>query len=392
MRTLLTHLWQHALRHPHARPLFPTWQAVVEFALVIAGLAWGSHWLSERGVFRLTEAQVQAALDIAQHARPAPLVEEIVVVRITKEDLTRHFGDQITAENLFPVLTMLDALKARTVVVDIDTSGPGFRNMEVPPLPHARVVWAHGVAEAAWNKPQGRRQYVLYPILGGGREMKMVWSGVAVLEGSGDGMVDQYPRCVETTKAVSVPTLHWAAVAAYRGEEASTLCADAGSTRPASGHADVTRINQLHNRYTFKQVPLAVVPHARGEDTVVRDRLVVLGGEFSRADQHRTPLGPKWGWQLQAAAMAATLEELQHGGHTVPAWWPLLVIELVLGLAIRWMHHKLRRWVAFCGTLGVLSVVVLYTAVLAAQWSGFRMALVPFLIGIWFHQLVEGGE
>ncbi len=369
--------------------MFPTWWALPKFLLVILVLAWVSHWLSERGVFRLTEAQVQAALDVAQHARPAPLVPEIVVVPITADDLRQHFGDQITAENLFPVLTTLDALHARTVVVDLDTSGPGFRNKEVPPLSHARVVWAHG-AEAVWNTPQGRWQYASYPALGGGREM--AWSGVAVLEGSDDGIVDQYPRCVETTQAVPVPTLHWAAVAAYRSELASTLCAAAHGASPVSGHADVTRLNQLHNRYTFKQMPLAVLQQARGTDAVVRDRLVLLGGMFSRADRHRTPLGTKWGWELQAAAMAATLEELQHGDHAVPAWWPLLLIELALGLAIHWMHHKLRRWVAFWGTLGVLSVVVLYAAVLAAQWSGFRMALVPFLIGIWLHQLVESGE
>ncbi len=144
MRPRLTSLWQHWLRHPHARPLFPTCWSFLKFALVFFALAWVSHWLSERGVFRLTEAQVQAALDIAQHARPAPLVPEIVVVPITKEDLSQYFGDQITAENLLPVLTMLDVLQARTVVVDLDTSGPGFRNKAVPPLSHALVVWAHG--------------------------------------------------------------------------------------------------------------------------------------------------------------------------------------------------------------------------------------------------------
>jgi len=410
MATPPKYFWLYILFRSHAEPLFKTWWEVMRFVVVLAGLAWGSHWLSERGVLHLTEAQLQAALDIVQRERPASLVEEIVVVPITEDDLTVRFGDQVTADKLFPVLTQLDALGARTVVVDIDTSGPGFRNEDVPHLHHARVVWAHGAEAVHWNQQKERWQYRVYPAVGG---RQMAWSGVAVLEGSGDGIVNRYPHCVETDAAVFVPTLHWAAVAAYRGQSANTLCENVGA-RTIPGHDEVIRINQLHNRYAFKEVPLAVVEHASGEDPVVRDRLLVLGGKYSRADRHRTPFGPKWGWELQAAAMAATLEDVKHareGEHareTEPAWWPrqliefllglvirwwpLLLIEFLLGLVIRWMHQKLRWWLAVGGTLFVLSVVVLYAAELAAQWSGFRMALVPFLIGIWLHQLVERGE
>jgi hypothetical protein len=156
-----------------------------------------------------------------------------------------RFQDQITAKDLFPVLTQLEALGARAVVVDIDTSGPGFREENVPAL--RKVVWAHRAEAMHWNHQKGRWQYQVYPALKG-RETP--WSGIAVLEGSGDGIVDRYPRCVETTNAVEVPTLHWAAVAAYRDEEFIKLCTE-GSTSLMSGHAEVTRINRLHNRYAL---------------------------------------------------------------------------------------------------------------------------------------------
>lgn len=389
----LKHYWRHYLRHAHARPFFANKRDFGSFVLVLLIVAWLAHWLAERGIFRMTEAQLQAALDIATLDNPAQLVKEIVVVPIQDTDLATRFDGQITAKNLYPFITKLDALGARTVVIDIDTSGPGFREHPLPTLHHATIVWAHGVEASHWNAQSARWQYEERPALEG---KEVQHSGVAILEGSGDGIVDRYPHCLETKASVPVPALHWAAVAAYRQQEASTLCAGLEKNR-SLGHEEVTRINQLHNRYTFNQIALEVLERADGStNSVVQDRLVVIGGMFSRADRHRTPFGPKWGWELQAAAMAATLEDLQQDHPVVASGFrpllELLGLELLLALVIHWMHRKLRHWLALIGTLAMLGLVFFFAAALAAWWSGFRIALLPFLIGMWLHQLIANGE
>jgi hypothetical protein len=113
----------------------------------------------------------------------------------------------------------------------------------------------------------------------------------------------------------------------------------------------------------------------------------VPGGKFS--DIHSTPFGPRLGIELTASAV-----ETELGVKTGPSYvhgWSQLVAKILLALGIAWLNSRLMPIWAAMGTMMLMALVFVLSFV-GIYYGLFRMEFLPFIIGIWIEQLIEGSE
>jgi hypothetical protein len=340
--------------------------------------------LTRTEMFREFEA---AARDAQARLLPPRESDRLVIVEIDDRDYEELFGG---VSPLAPAVVrrVLDAILAggpRAVGVDLETSHPMYRELELPET-GPPVVWARDAASCDELSPDAApaadcHHGDLVPLdYLGGREGP--WYGLVAFTPDHGGTIRRYQRTVETTRG---PMLSFpAALARAVGHRAR---GDAGhDTRLLSieyRRGEPIRVNP-RNILAWAADPASDY-RTRGP---LRDRIVLFGGHYRAArDAHPTPLGVLPGVEILAQALET---ELDDRGRAPPSPAILLLLQTVTALLLVALFVRFSFSLAFLLSLLGLPVLALLGGWLATgvAFTGFAYFL-PLLIVILIHILYE---
>jgi hypothetical protein len=317
-----------------------------------------------------TGAAHRIAADLEATLAPAvPPRLRTVLVSIGADDYQRLFGgtSPLDPKPLQRLVSRIMAGGPAVLGVDLDTSAPPFASVPraIDGVALGRIVWARDIAQAnavdALPTPR--------PFLGGAGLADALRSGLAVsvVDGSA-GTVRWWRRSVATTQG-DLPSL------------AAELTRGDGQTRVGGG--DPSALRSIRFAPTERlELPASVVL-ADGFDwrDRIRDRVVLLGGRYDRADVHPTTLGLMSGLEI----LANTVETERTGrAYQRPHVASIVLIGLLdLALAIV-LFERLRVAVAapvaiVCG-LGVAASLAATGAFEA--WPYAVLAALAAVIGV----------
>ena len=367
------------LKHP--KELF-------RFVLEVVALILVSGWLGHNF---LLEPPAKWYHDF-QLRRRTKIQERITrIVRIDSKDHEDLFGGNspLSGPRLVQAACALVSRGAAVVVVDLDTSSAhafpaGFR-LPQSPVP---IVWA---VEATWDgddRKAGARKSE--PVLGGRLAAQPPY-GIADMPTDFDG-VTRFWRRFDNIGGYPRPTLGWAAIQQYCRAARNECPKEEGHShdRPVPFTMDVQfqdiRLSE------FLAGPPAGFPAScpsLSPDPRLKDRIVLLGGTYSRTDLHETPWGPRYGVELMAMAIEQVFDPVPM--HEVAEYF-LIGLEIVLGFLVAAIHHWIRPVSATVFTLILLPLGVIVSAEMMFLLGDVEVGVVPFIVAMLIHQLVGSAE
>ena len=230
------------------------------------------------------------------------------------------------------------------------------------------------------------------PVLGGHYEPTY---GIAAMPAGFDGRIREWARFV-AIDGVPRPTLIWSAIREYCSTPGRPGCPHAtelNSVRDApftfSRDVDFQTLNLSEFLTDDSAQSKAESCSATLPDPRFENRIVLLGGFYSREDLHDTPWGKRTGVELLAMAIEQELQPQPLHHLALPFKWG---IKALIAFGIAFMYHRLRPVPAVLSTLCVLPALILISGYLAFYLGDSDLAVVPFLVGILIEQLVTGTE
>lgn len=347
------------------------WRRFVKELPIIGVAILLTFFFSSGGLLRKFET---TALDVMMRLRHRRSFSEVAVVRITDEVYQNHFGGQspLDPAKLQGLIEAIALGRPKLIAVAIDTSAPAFKAMQIPLGP--QIVWAR---DGVYSNIENR--FRLFDVLGG-REPQPP-AGVVVLMKDDDGVVRRYTRLCRTDKGV-VPSLPWAVVKQLSD----------GRTKALKESDEELLVEYVRsNRVNFPAD--VILDHAADEgyqtDGPLKDKIVILGGDYAAQDEHDTPLG----WSLGSEVLAQMIEtELQGGGRSPASTPAILLLEVVDGFILLVLFRVLSWGKALLVGAFALPLLALLCSLVAfwslAHWAYF----VPILLLVFFHQLYERGK
>lgn len=131
--------------------------------------------------------------------------------------------------------------------------------------------------------------------------------------------------------------------------------------------------------------------HEEGYRTegVLKDKIVILGGDYAAQDEHDTPTG----WALGAEVLAQMIETELEGGGTRPASPVVIfILEVLDGFIVFVLFRILGLRKALLVSALTLPLLALLCSLIAfwslAHWAYF----VPILLLVFLHQIYERGK
>lgn len=269
-----------------------------------------TFFLSRSGLFRQLETY---ALDTQARLHETAEDTDVVVVRIDDEDYAKLFHQKspLDHNNLLKIIKSVAAGKPRVIGIDIETTAPQFQ--ELKPEPNwPVVVWARN---GVFSQRDGK--YHLFQLLGG-QEANAV-SGIVVMQLDPDGAIRRYPRVCETDHG-PVDSFVWAVAKQYDP-------ANMSRHKPTEEGLFINFAGDSEGRHRLHFTASRILELADGpgwqSDSPIKDKIVLIGGGYSAADEHDTPLG----WMLGVEVLANAVETELHGGGLPPPS-PILVTAL----------------------------------------------------------------
>jgi len=362
-----------------------------KFLVTLAALLLGTDWLGHRWLFeRTTLAGTDVLLGVTK-PRPA---EHCRLVTINELEFNRYLGEWLQPEKLTEVLRAILAYEPKVLVVDIDTSAPRFRKLEVP-ASKSRIVWARVSRQELTSTGGAKRSYIWKAgeVLGN-RPSPPEYVGSPLFPQDPDGTVRSFQRVVSID--ANAESLHCAILRAYCDAQMKQACAVVQPGRGSepggrdAADAEAARVRPFQADWEFPAIPLSDLMPQGGSAKPHPGELgdvVLLGATFS--DIHPTSFGPKLGIELLASAVET---ELAGESRPWPVYgWSRWLVKILLALAVVWLNTRLMPMWAAGGTL-VLLALVFVASFLGIYYGLFRMEFLPFMLGIWIEQLVEGSE
>lgn len=363
---------------------------------VILAIAAATFFLGHGGWLRGFET---GALDTMLRLKTPRRVPEIVIVGITEKDYREifHARSPLALEPLQRVIAAIAAGKPKVIAIDLDTSSAEFASLVVGSS--ASIVWAQDAIRA-----EDGGVFEPVPVLGG-REPAPV-TGLALLPLDADGLVRRYRSSFETASGPK-PALPEAVIRVWRRAPAGTPAHHEASRGEAhhepeaheaaaehhegGAHHDLF-LNFAGDRFSFPRMTASDLLQASAgaawsESGPLAGKIVVLGGLYRAArDEYPTPLGSMAGSEVMAHAIAS---ELRGAGVRHASEVLMVILEILGGIALVVIHHRLEMRTAMFVTLLAIPVFALVSSFLAfsslALWANF----VPLLLGVLIHQLYD---
>lgn len=328
---------------------------------------------SNLGLLRKLET---TALDTTMRLRRSRTNSQVAIVRITDSEYKDKdlFGGKSPLDpgKLAGILHAIADGKPKLIAVDIDTSSPEFQKIQLPDKP--TIVWARNGVYS-----QIKRKFYLFDVLGGREPIPP--AGVVLLEQDDDGAIRRYTRLCKTNEGL-MPSLPWAVIKEIRDERTRGLTESEDAL--IADFAGSKRVN-----LTAQQVLDLDKTEGYKDDGILKDQIVLVGGDYAVQDEHDTPVG----WMLGVEALARMIEtELEGGGLRPANTFTLLLLEILDGFVLLVLFRILSLGKALAAALVALPVLSLLCS-LAAFWSLARWAyFVPILILVFLHQAYQQGK
>jgi len=357
---------------------------------VLVPLLLFTNWLGHRWLFERAALTGSDILISVTKSRPAQYCR---LITIDEREFEAYLGEWIQPEKLTTVLNAIMAYEPKVLAVDIDTSAPRFAGMKVPEG-NSKIVWARVSHPEEKYEPGARKRSYAWKAgaVLGNRPDQPEYVGSPLLPQDPDWTVRGFQRLVPTNARTE--SLHWAILRAYCDSGAQGACEVIRNNTPNQAsdkhdQAEEARVREFRSDWDFLAAPLSDVMNEGGTAKPRPGELgdiVLLGAKFS--DVHPTPFGPRLGIELVGSAVES---ELAGDSDVRVHEWSRWALKVLLALIIAWLNSRLMpRW-ATLGTL-LLLFVVFFASFLGIYYSIFKMDFLPFMIGIWIEQLIEGSE
>jgi CHASE2 domain-containing sensor protein len=303
--------------------------------------------------------------------------DAVRIVRITDEDYRDLFQGRspLAPEPLRRLISAIARGDPTVIAVDIDTSDPAFRSFAAeegwPPVVWARALECSG--EASLDCPEQGR--TLLDFAGSASPGGGALHGVVTLQTDPQGLIRRYRRWIGAGD-----TVHPALATAIRA--AAGMGVDtARDDRDFFIHYRPWPPGALHDASSVIE---ASGQPGFGETGFLKDRIVVLGGDYRAArDRYATPLGEMPGVVILSQTLLTEME----GRLTRPLSPGVLGAALLLnGLALLGLFQVVSFQRAFLAAL--LSIPVL-AGVTSLAVEGELFTLWPYLVPLLVAVLVQ---
>ena len=310
---------------------------------------------------------------------------DIAIVEISNAEYNDFFDGRspLKPTKLQDLVGAIAKSGPRVIAVDIDTSHPDFRDLQLDKRWRFPIIWERdtlNVAETGKIEPTD--------ILGGQDPRLNSSAGIPLLlDDPEDKVTRLYTRCINIGGHLE-PSFTFAAAEAYRS-------GSSGVNDPAT--AEPCGKNGFHSEqeffidwwprsaWTVKAAGDVLVRSASEKDGVqplscsdvgvpVRElcgRLVLLGGTYLDVDRHFTPLGKEAGLFVLANSIQTDLDS------PVRAYWKpgLLALQVIAGTALFLILHLCNfslRKLLLCGSLVAVVLALGFGAVTVLLFRAFR--------------------
>jgi len=340
----------------------------VPFFLISAVL---TFLLSQAGTFTKLES---TTLDLQMRLQESRAESEVAIVRITNEDYKNLFGGKspLKPEQLQSIINAIALGKPRAIGIDIITSAPEFRNANFSS--NVPLIWARTAVYSNRDK-----NFYLNDVLGGREPVPA--SGLVMLKEDSDGVLRRYQRLFKTEKD-KVPSFSWAVLKQANSAPANLPENEEEFFINFAGNPEFT------NRISLPAS--SVLQMASGEgwqmDSPIKDKIVLLGGDYAVQDEHNTPLG----WMLGVEVSANVIEtELQGGGSRPANRYVIGFLQLFDGLVLLLLFHFLSFKKAVGTSLLAILPLSAICSLLTYASLGYWAYFAPILLAVLIQQIYD---
>jgi CHASE2 domain-containing sensor protein len=351
-------------------------------AIVILGVTAATAALGHLGVLDHFETAGLDSFNLMQRVRNP---REVVMTGITDTD---YQGDlfkgtsPLACASIRRILTAIAAGKPRVIGVDLDTTEGDFACLAGLPPEWPPIVWAQ---DAIWDDHE--RAFGLLPVLAGNVTLRTKdRAGVVQFPQDADGVIRRFVRSVPVRGGGEAESFPWMVV-----KTATT------SETPHEDEHDALRLNFAGERFGFSPLSVGSVltiveqGDASGwrSNSPLAERIALLGGYYRAArDSYVTPVGPMNGVQIIAQAIES---ELHHGGIRPLNEWLAILLEILSGVLLVAVHHRLhgRPGRALILSAVLIPVLVLASSLIAFSTLALWFNFVPVVVSVLIHQLWE---
>ena len=338
--------------------------------------------LNRTGLFKELETTV---LD-AQMKMDMPAEESnVVIVDITEEDFQELFKGQTRPLNPIALQRLIEAIAAAhpcVIGVDIDTSFDQFKDFNVSDkYKLVDFVWSRH-SEVSDDEEQ---KVVPSKVLGRQDPKLDEKSGLPTVEEE-KGVIRFYSRLTQTTQGV-LPSFAWAVFKEAKSRkceginfpnlEETTEPLIISYSRGADGDGRA-RIPAAH--------VLRFAEHNWPNDSLIRNKIVLLGGSYLREDKSDTPLGPMNGVEINANVIES---DLRNKGIKPPAFLSIILLQIFDGILLITIFQIFSWRKAALLSLPVIIFLSLACSFFTYHSLSHWMFFVPVMIGIALTELFE---
>jgi CHASE2 domain-containing sensor protein len=324
--------------------------------------------LSTIGLLRQLETP---ALDVYARLQPLPSDSDVAIVRITTEDYKSifHGRSPLEPKSLQKIIDAIARGKPKIIGVDIDTSAPEFDTIEPSPE-WPTVVWARS---AVFSNTQ--RKYLLFDVLG--KHLPPLHSGLIVFKLDPDETIRRYTRLCDTDEG-RLHSFPWAVAKELPNYKSAKL--KESNEELLIKFRGTSRSN---HRWGLSASQILRLSEGQGwqNGSPIKDKVVLLGGEYYAQDEHKTPLG----WISGVEVLAQIIEtELEGGGSRPPSNLLMIFLTFVDAIVLLVLFRKCRLRSALLFSLVVIPFLAFVSSYVAfrslGNWAYFVSILVIALI------------
>ncbi len=334
---------------------------------------------SNAGLLRKFET---TALDVTMRLRHRRTHSDVAVVRITDQAYESSFGGKspLDPAQLQELIEAIARGRPRLIAVALDTSAPAFKEMGLPPAPPLGppIVWArNGVYSNV------RQRFHLLGVLGG-KDPKPP-AGAILFMKDDDGVIRRYTRLCKTyegTEEKLDQSFPWEVIKQLSDERTKGL-------KESEEELIINFVGSGRVNMPADEILRQSSDEGYRTEGILKDKIVILGGDYAAQDEHDTPAG----WALGVEVLAQMIETELEGGGTRPASTVvILLLEVLDGFIVLVLFRLLGLGKALLVGAFTLPLLALLCSLIAfwslAHWAYF----VPILLLVFFHQIYERGK